>query len=334
MQKEIYDMESKVYDYLMGNLSAEGIQEVEDWKKLTEANAQAFLDYKRIVELSSGTKHQVGYNFDSTKAFQKFKKNIESENDKLNEQKGAERRASYFWVTRIAASLAILFLAYIAYSNLVGFQRHIKAQDGLVKYEMPDGSTIWISPGSEITYNSCFRNRKVELKGKAYFDIVKSEKPFEVISQHTHVEVLGTEFVVEEIENKTVLVVVSGKVAFSSGPSAGEKVLLAMNERAEHVNESGSIKKKTIDLDPNDLAWKTQRLFFDNQPLPYVLEKVGNHYDVEFKIENQALTDCRFSGEFDQISLNEVKEILDYSLSLEFIKEDNQTVVFGDGCHL
>lgn len=62
---------------------------------------------------------------------------------------------------------------------------------------LPDGSKVWLNYNTVIKYLKSFNGdeRKAALEIEAYFEVVKNpEKPFEVVSEHSRIEVLGRSF--------------------------------------------------------------------------------------------------------------------------------------------
>ena len=54
---------------------------------------------------------------------------------------------------------------------------------------------VWLNSGSEITYAGNFNeNRKLQLKGEAFFDVVKSGSTFQISTEFGNIQVLGTAF--------------------------------------------------------------------------------------------------------------------------------------------
>jgi ferric-dicitrate binding protein FerR (iron transport regulator) len=322
-------MEDKIYRYLRGDSDNSVTEEVMQWASENEENKSILEDYRKIFELTGET-YEKAY-FDKERAWNKLKNRIEGDVE-VPEQK-IKVVNSYQFVLRIAASIAIIFIGYFAYVNLVGFEKTITSNGSLVVHELPDGSKVWLDDGAEIEYHSNFQQRLVNMTGRVYFDVVKNGEPFTVESAQSKVQVLGTEFVLNENKNETVLVVVSGKVAFSSSIGTGEKVLLSKNEKAVlNSGESKPVKKK-IDIDPNDLSWKTRTLSFEDSRIEYVLDKIGQHYKVKIKVDPVTVQDCYFSGEFENISLQEVRDILNYSLGLEFKADEDDIIVLTSGCN-
>jgi ferric-dicitrate binding protein FerR (iron transport regulator) len=135
----------------------------------------------------------------------------------------------------------------------------------------------------------------------------------------------------EESKDQTILVVVSGKVAFSPREKSGEKVLLTQEQQAILNHESNEIREGR-DFDHNDLAWKTKKLVFDDHSLEYVLEYLSDHFQVHFEESPTKNGSCNFSGEFDNLSLQEALNILNYSLGVEFEQKETHIAVSTPDC--
>lgn len=90
---------------------------------------------------------------------------------------------------------------------------------GEYKIVLADGSRVWINSQSVLEFPARFteNERRVRLKGEAYFDIIKDEhKPFIVEVGDKEVRVLGTQFNISDYEGSFVATLVSGKVRFVS----------------------------------------------------------------------------------------------------------------------
>ena len=91
-------------------------------------------------------------------------------------------------LTGMFAWRTALMLAPITYFN---------ADTTIMHVAMPDGSDIWLTPGSTLCYDETFHTdeRRVHLDGEAYFDVEHDAKhPFDVVTPNLRVRVLGTVF--------------------------------------------------------------------------------------------------------------------------------------------
>lgn len=73
---------------------------------------------------------------------------------------------------------------------------------------LPDSSIVELEPNAQIEYKNDFTvNRKVNLRGKAFFKVQKNKKyPFQVFCQETTTTVLGTSFTINGDAQNTVQV--------------------------------------------------------------------------------------------------------------------------------
>lgn len=104
-------------------------------------------------------------------------------------------------VTMIATCTIVLTL-----TSDPGVQRYANESDAAVNVGLPDGTQVWINPGTVLTFDKYFNDedRLVNLKGEAYFDVVSdSERPFYVSASDFRVKVHGTVFNVKALEGDT-----------------------------------------------------------------------------------------------------------------------------------
>ena len=86
---------------------------------------------------------------------------------------------------------------------------------------LTDGTNVTINSGSSLKYQSNFlnnKNRKVYLKGEAFFDVTKNKNaPFIVTTKKLNIKVLGTKFNVSSYNNdkNTSVVLEEGSVSIT-----------------------------------------------------------------------------------------------------------------------
>ena len=72
-------------------------------------------------------------------------------------------------------------------------------------FQLPDGSTVFVSPETSITLSKGFGrdNREIQLDGEARFDVVANpERPMVIHTRDLVIEVLGTRFKVDAFRDK------------------------------------------------------------------------------------------------------------------------------------
>ena len=183
--------------------------------------------------------------FDRDKAWNKFRKTIETDDLLLNKSK------KMFSIRNIAASIVLLIglsvTVYVLFNNYSQTQfTEISSADKIKEVLLPDGSQITLNQNATIKYPKEFsdNNRTVEFTGEAFFDIAKNTaKPFIIKTNKAEVTVLGTSFniLADEKDNITVTVK-TGKVKLSKNKT--ENIIL-------NPEEVGKIKNNTLSKSDN-----------------------------------------------------------------------------------
>lgn len=175
---------------------------------------------------------------------------------------------------------------------------------------LPDSSKVWLNSESELKYPVCFDSkREVDLKGEAYFEVRKSEKPFLVHSDDFRVKVYGTEFNLNTYNRESPeVVLVKGSVGFSSIRIAGE-TLLRPNQAGKMNLKTGDKCVKDVDVYPY-IAWKNNDMVFFNETLEHIMEKTSRWYNVDVVYAEPGLKELRFSADIKRYT--GIKTFLDY----------------------
>lgn len=194
--------------------------------------------------------------------------------------------------------------------NILGFNTIETPKGGQYQISLPDGTRVWLNSASSLTYPVCFAaqaERRVELKGEAYFEVFKDKvHPFKVKSAGQEIEVLGTHFNVNSYpdENSTKTTLLEGSVQISN-PLPGAKhppVILKPGQQSVLTGQRINVKE----VDPNDaIDWKNGEFVFTNEPLPAILRKVARWYNVEIVYDGPLVSPPTFTGsvsKFDKVS--------------------------------
>jgi transmembrane sensor len=212
--------------------------------------------------------------------------------------------------------------------------------------KLSDASHVFLHPGSMIRIAGDFNkgDRKVTLKGEAFFDVTRDERqPFKVFTHDVVTTVLGTSFTIKapsETEKITV-VVRTGRVAVSSeaaGP-ANEKanrqeVIVTPNQQAVFNPESKTLKAILVQ-DPVALNKpdKTKEVF-DEEPIINILTKIEELYGVEIQYDVSALATCRITTAFLHEGLYERLNVLSKAIGATYAVEGTTIRFESKGCSL
>lgn len=308
MSKDQYNEipdESTLMGYLTGTLTAEEKQWVEKWANNSVLHQQllqrmAFIyDARQVQQRLTHTDSHTAFNH-------------------LEQRMRGRRRLRI--VKRVSIAAAIL-IGLFGLSTLFTPKKTttpalvtISAQNHTqTKLMLPDGSQVFLSAGSSITYPALMdKERQVTLHGKGYFSIVPNAKvPFQVKvgDSSMHINVLGTTFNVEENqENHTVqTTLISGSIELTI-PEKKIKKLLKPAEKAIYKTKDNSLFVTTVNTD-RELDWLHNRLVFRKTPMKEVLDRISAFYDIDIEIADRSVEQGTFTGTFENRPL---RQVLDY----------------------
>ena len=196
---------------------------------------------------------------------------------------------------------------------------------GKYQVRLPDGSKVWLNSASTLSYPTAFTGteRKVKLKGEAYFEIASNKKiPFRVESDGQIVEVLGTHFNINSYDDedftKTTLLEGSVRVILNSQSDVlGKTRMLKPGEQSLTNSSQSGIRIENADTE-KAVAWKNGYFKFKNTPIQQIMREVERWYDVELVYEGTMPTD-EFTGFIsNEVNISGVLKILEQSGGVKF----------------
>lgn len=177
---------------------------------------------------------------------------------------------------------------------------------------LPDGTGVWLNAASSIRYPVAFdaRERKVEVTGEVYFEVMKNKQhPFIVnVNNRMEVEVLGTDFNINAYDNEEAIAatLLSGsiKVIRSAAP---DQLVLKPGQQAL-MNNTGTAQKEIKLVPDADLekvtAWRKGLFNFRDIPFDEAMRQLQRWYDFEVVYEN-GVPEIELMGEMTKgVSLN------------------------------
>lgn len=192
---------------------------------------------------------------------------------------------------------------------------------------LPDRSKVWLNAKSSLTYPTFFigNERKVELKGEAYFEIAHNvEMPFIVASKTQAVEVLGTHFNIMAYEDEriTKTTLLEGSVKISG--NSGSRILVP----GEQARVSSAAIKVTNAVDLEDvMAWKNGYFKF-NESLESIMRKIARWYDVQVVYANNVDASLNFGGKISRYkNLSSALKIMELTGNVHFKVEGRRVTV-------
>jgi len=230
---------------------------------------------------------------------------------------------------RVAAVLIpafILLSSLVAYYYLPGFGRltAFDARHSKELINLPDGSEVTLKKDSRLIIVKGLRGdeRKVKLKGEAYFEVEKdSNHPFLISISGVKVEVVGTAFNLENQGKDVIINVTAGIVKFSGKHS---EILVHKGEKA--IFDGKKIVKSKIENN-NFLAWKSGVMNFNNAGIKDILDVVVDAYDEVSGYRLNTKSNIKVTTAFDNQPVKEVVEELRIHFNKKIVLHDGILVI-------
>lgn len=313
------EVNEHISDHIINYLSA-GDKEITDpvlleWLAANESNQRDLDRYRKIWE-ESGHYMDIGM-FDTDRAWDKV--------NECNRKKGTVRRHLkniYYTCSGIAASILIMVVL-----SLTGFFE--KEQDVVVSLTadygnrseivLPDGSTVKLNSGSEVTYvyNSKKKVREVHFQGEGFFDVSKSKTPFVVkMMDGVEVKVLGTSFNLKAYPDDPTIQasLVEGRIELDH---KNNKLIMRAGEMAEFDKQTNQLKQIDGNL-YHSCGWLMNKLYMDNMSLTDVCKYLERWYNVDISIQSDLGEKIRYNGVIQEESITDVMEALSHLSNIAY----------------
>ena len=237
------------------------------------------------------------------------------------EYKASTLRKLYLNFSRTAAVLLIPAIIIIATLTYLSIDHSSKAETwaeiyapagSRTKFQLPDGSKGWLNSGSSIKYPVNFmKNRRVEISGEAWFDVVHVDKSdFKVMTPFFDVRVLGTQFNVlaYPYDQTAEVVLEKGKIQILGKDNIvrGE---LAPDQQCIYDKKQNRIIKKAIDSKAYT-SWKDGLLIFKNSNITEIVRRLERKYNTEILLLGDSLETTVFRATFQDETLDEICKLL------------------------
>ncbi|WP_458409047.1 FecR family protein [Bacteroides congonensis] len=227
-------------------------------------------------------------------------------------------------------TIALIVGGYFFYTGIFILEKQefveVLAENDML-YVLPDSSKVWMHPESTIRYAKNFtKDRKVWLKGSSLFEVQKYPgSKFQVYIEKAFIEVKGTKFLVEKIENgKNEITLFHGCIAFNA-ERTGEEVI--MKPLQQIVYDPSDSRIQTWDIE--NIEWQHGKFKFNAMPLQQLLHIVNQIYNTHIVFEGKG-ENSPFSGTIRQDeSLADVVDKICFIMNLHK-KTDGDKIVISN----
>jgi hypothetical protein len=320
--------EKQILKFIKGELNDVEKQYVIDWIRNHSDNQKRYNILKATYISSSFNETS---NSNSDIFFKRFNKKVRAKNN-----------YKHIAIAALFVLISFFFINYFNQAEIINktsdqqkelvdinIINTVTSKGGSSNIILPDGSKVVLNADSKLSYPKIFNDsmRNVTLVGEAFFDVKHdSKKPFIVDANEIKIKVLGTTFNVKSYskDEKIETTLVTGKVELIKDDET--PVILAPSQKAVFYKTQNKLKIEEVNSS-NVVAWKKGKLVFKNTSMKEVVIDLERKYNVKFIINSQKLLEYEYTGTFDNLSINEVLELLIISSPISYTLQDEKIIL-------
>lgn len=196
-------------------------------------------------------------------------------------------------ITKIASGELVYTTKANGY-NLPEYNTIKTPKGGNYQVCLPDGTKVWLNAASSLKYPTAFtslRERRVELSGEAYFEVIPNKSlPFKVATVNQLVEVTGTHFNINSYSDEEAIrtTLLQGSVRIN------QNIILKPGQQA--VNFGSSIFVNRVDTEAV-VDWKEGLFSFNKgDDFKSAMRKIERWYDVEVVYDRPTIPEMEPGG--------------------------------------
>ena len=192
------------------------------------------------------------------------------------------------------------------------------------RVNLSDGSSVWLRPGSILTYPKQFdfKNRKLFLEGEAFFNVnTDKEWPFVVRAGSLDVVATGTKFMLKAFLHDDLVEagLISGSVHIEWKDKQNKR--LQQNIHLLEVVQFSNTKLAIVDkrnMSPRKANWNHYNLAFEGTSFGVMMEELAGWYNIELDVHPELPHDQPITMTVHEESLTEILEILQVFVDFNF----------------
>lgn len=235
-------------------------------------------------------------------------------------------RSTFMRVAAVALIVLSLGTTVVYLNNTGTFSKKITMATGNdqknLHVALPDGSRIFLNRNTEFSYRANFgkHRRDVRLTGEAFFEIsADASKPFIIDAGNAKVKVVGTSFnvITNNAESAVEVYVKTGKVMLSDN-SGSQSMFL---DPGFVGTMDSKISGKTLNKNPNYLAWNTGLLVYNGQKLDVVFNDLKRVYNMDIVADDPGILDNTWTSPIDNQPQDTIIRLICASFNLSYTKD-------------
>ncbi|MGE4587719.1 MAG: FecR family protein [Mangrovibacterium sp.] len=242
-------------------------------------------------------------------------------------------RQFYQWTTAAAAVLLVALLISAAFfldislknkGNMASLSEVVAPAGSLKKYQLPDGTKVWLSPGSSMIYSEDMLTQKirdVRLWGQAYFEVAKNlGSPFVLQLGDIGLKVTGTRFNASNYKDDPYVEVYleRGAVRLFEGnyAEAEDFIQIEPGQLAHYQKGSQNYKIEKVN-GQKYTSWIRGILMFRDDQMSDVFRCMERWYNVKIVVENPRINNYRYTATIKSESLEKILQLIEYTSHLD-----------------
>ena len=232
-----------------------------------------------------------------------------------------------------AAFAGVILSAWLLYHLAVGREQIYETAFGaMTTIELPDQSTVTLNGNSRIRYNKEWRGkeiREVWLEGEAFFSVAHTadHQKFVVHTNNLKIEVLGTEFNVNNRRGETKVTLSSGVVRLNGKGNAKKvkDVVMRPGEQAS-LDQQQEFHLKKVDI-RKFTTWKDNVMIFDDTPVQEIAVMIEETYGLEVVLLGDSIQHLKLTGSLPANDIHALLGMLKETLELDVTRKDDQVII-------
>ncbi|ASO05166.1 FecR family protein [Arenibacter algicola] len=207
---------------------------------------------------------------------------------------------------------------------------------------LSDGTKVKLNSGSSIKYPVRFlkgQDRKVFLKGEAYFDVTTDKAhPFIVNADEMNIRVLGTQFNLSfypEDEDISTVLVEGAVVLYKEGADINTNTSsqLVPGQMAEWNKINNTMTVKEVDTNIYT-AWKDGYLLFKASSFYSIRSKLERHFNITIEDRSGRLANQIYTATFRNETIEEILEAFKEDTHFEYIQQGSKIIILDTNINL
>lgn len=319
-----------LFDYFEGKSSPLQRQLIEEWIKDPD-NVEFFYQCLEKWELN-----KLQFVPDVAEAHRQYLQRLKTEKDFQSTSLPSQPEpAARFVINRhwlVAACILFIVGSGIFFTrDFIFYTTYTAAYGQIRSVRLDDGSEVELNANSRLKVRNTWGlspQREVWLQGEGFFSIARQAdaRKFTVHTDQLTVEVLGTKFNVAHRRNRTTVVLSEGKVKLTANAGSQESLLMQPGDYIE-LSAKDMIFNRRVVAPEKYTVWTENELFFENAPLPEVLQKIEDYYGIKIVLLDKTAVEKRFTSSLPNNNLDVVLKSIASVYHLEVSRQPNRIIL-------